>query len=399
MFADFTNVHFEIHTVLLYFQCMREVLQTIGVQGSPLLIFYIEYTVPKGHSLYTRVRVQSKMTILRLITSALMLILIFLGLCRKSESASYQIKCTQNQQCSGMQNCTTLSELAILSPRNDINMTLLLLPGNHSLNVNLSFSNLINFTMYSESSATVICEPSVLVTFENIERVFIRNIIFIGCGENLVSNVDDFILQETTLEGRDDSGTALTVINTAAKIIDCTFVRNQFGTAIDGVRALILLTTDINWFLVGDVTGVVRIGGALISSYSNISISGTTFEDNKAETGGDIFTENSSRISIFNSTFTGDGLMTGLEEAPFGGAIFSHDGEFVIQDCHFRHKNATVGGAVVSSLSTFMINNSTFLLNSATDHGASVFAYKSIVFVSECNFEQNFAGAGAGIAT
>ena len=328
-----------------------------------------------------------------------MLILIFLGLCQKSEGASYQIKYTQNQQCSGMQNCTTLSELATLSPSNDANMTLLMLPGNHSLNVNLSFSNLINLTMYSESSTTIVCEPSVLVTFENIEWVFIQNIVFIGCGGNLVRNVDDFILRDTTFEGRDDSGTALTVINTAAKITDCTFVRNQFGTAIDGVRALILLTTDINWFLVGDVTGVIRIGGALISSYSNISISGTTFEDNKAETGGDIFTENSSKISIFNSTFTGEGLMTGIKEAPFGGAIFSHEGEFLIQDCHFRHKNATVGGAVVSSLSTFTINNSTFLSNSATDHGASVFAHKSMVIVSECIFEQNFAGAGAGIAT
>jgi predicted outer membrane repeat protein len=256
--------------------------------------------------------------------------------------------------------------------------------------------------MYSESSATVIlCKSTVRVSFENIERVFIRNIIFIGCGGNVVKDIDNFTLQETTFEGRDDSETALTLMNTAAKIIDCTFARNQFGTAIDGVRALILLTTDINWFLVGDVTGVIRIGGALISSYSNITINGTTFEDNKAETGGDIFTENSSKISIFNSTFTGDGLMTDRDakEAPFAGAIFSLEGEFLIEDCRFRRKNATVGGAIVSALSTFTIINSTFLLNSATDHGASVFAHRSTVFVSECDFERNCAGAGAGIAT
>ena len=335
--------------------------------------------------------------LLRLLSSGLILILIFLGLCQRSESASYQIKYTQSQQCSGIQRCITLSELPTLN--SDVNMTLVMLPGNHSLNVNLSFSNSINFTMYSESLATVTCESSVFLSFENIERVYIQNINFIGCGGNLARNIDDFVLQETTFEGRDDSGTALTVINTTAKIIDCNFVRNQFGTAIDGVRSLILLTTDINWFLVGDVTGVIRIGGALIASYSNISINGTMFEDNKAETGGDIFTENFSRISIFNSTFTGEGLTTGLEEAPFGGAIFSHEGEFIIKNSHFSYKNATVGGAVVSSLSTFTINNSTFLSNSATDHGASVFAYKSTVFVSECKFQCNFAGAGAGIAT
>ena len=289
--------------------------------------------------------------------SALLLTLI-LGLCQESESASYQVSPTQSQQCSGTQHCTTLSGLSPLSPTKDVNVMLMILSGNHSLNTNLSFSNLINFTMYSESMVTIVCEPSVLISIESIERVFIQKLIFIGCGGNLVRNIDNFILQDITFEGRNDSGTALTVIDTAGKIINCTFMQNQCGTAIDGVRTLILLTTDISWFLVGDVTGVIRISSALISSYSNITISGTTFEDNKAETGGDIFTENSSRISIFNSTFTGEGLMTDTdEEAPFGGAIFSYEGEYLIQDCHFRYKNATVGGAIVSSLSTFTISN------------------------------------------
>ena len=332
----------------------------------------------------------------RLIPSTL--ILITLGLCQRSESVRYQIKYTQSQRCS-MQKCITLSELASLSPSDNVNMTLIMLPGNHSLNMNLSFSDLINFTVYSESLATVVCGSSVLMSFENIERIYIQNMVFVGCGGNLITNIDEFILQKTTFEGRNNSGTTLTMINSTAKIIDCHFVRNQFGTAIDGVRSLILLTTDINWFLVGDVTGVIRIGGALISSFSNISINGTTFENNRAETGGDIFTENSSRISIFNSNFTGEGLTTEIKEAPFGGTIFSHEGDFIIQDCHFRNKNATVGGAIVSSLSTFTINKSVFLSNSATDHGASVFAYKSTVFVYECSFENNFAGAGAGIAT
>ena len=340
------------------------------------------------------------MALPRLILSSLISISMMLGLCQRSESVSYQIKYTQNQPCSGMHTCVTLLELAALSPSMDVNTTLMMLPGNHSLIANLSFSNLINFTIFSESLTKITCESSVFLSFDNIEWVFIQNIFFVGCGGNLVRNVDNFILQGTTFEGHDNSlGTALTVINTTAKIIDCTFAQNQYGTAVDGVRSLILLTTDINWFLVDDVTGIIRIGGALISSYSNISINGTTFEDNKAETGGDIFTEDSSRISIFNSTFTGEGLMAGVKIAPFGGAIFSHEGNFLIQECHFRNKNATVGGAIVSSLSRFTINNSTFLSNSATDHGASVFAYKSTVFVSECNFERNFAGAGAGIAT
>ena len=160
---------------------------------------------------------------LRLSWSALLLTLIFLGLCQKSESASYQVSPTQSQRCSGTQRCITLSGLSTLSPTKDVNVMLMILPGNHSLNTNLSFSNLINFTMYSESMATVICEPSVLISIESIERVFIQKLIFIGCGGNLVRSIDNFILQDITFKGHNDSGTALTVIDTAGKIIDCTF--------------------------------------------------------------------------------------------------------------------------------------------------------------------------------
>ena len=87
--------------------------------------------------------------------------------------------------------------------------------------------------------------------------------IFVGCGGNLVKNVNEFILQETTFEGQQNSGTALTLVNTTAEIIDCTFVRNQFGTVMEGVRSLRIIISDINWFLVGNVTGIVQVGGVI----------------------------------------------------------------------------------------------------------------------------------------
>ena len=330
----------------------------------------------------------------------LLLIFVFLGLFHDSSaSAVYYLTPSPGQSCP-IQNCLTLSEFSG-NRKDDDNITIILVPGKHDLNQNLSFSNLVELKLYSltDSSATMACTSLVFLQFENIERVYIHNVKFVGCGGNLVRNVDEFILQETTFEGQLNSGTALTIMNTTAEIIDCNFVRNQFGTVMNAVRSLLVILSDVNWFLVGDVTGIVQVGGAIVSSYSNITISGTNFESNRAEIGGDIFTEDFSRISILNSTFSGEGVEGINEEAPFGGAIFSHEGEFAIMGCLFTKKNATVGGAVMSSLSNFMINNTTFVQNSATDHGASVFGYDSTISIEKCNFERNFAGAGAGVAT
>lgn len=327
--------------------------------------------------------------------------LITLGLLHESsESTIYFVTPSSSQRCP-KQNCQNLSEFSSNVSNDDDNMTIVLIPGRHRLNENLSLSKLVSLNLYSltDSSAVIACTSSAFLSFENIERVYIHNVNFVGCGGNLVKNVNEFILQKATFEGHGNSGTALTLVNTTAEIIDCTFVRNQFGTVMEDVRSLQVIISDINWFLVGNVTGIVQVGGAMISSYSSVRIRGSKFEDNRAGVGGDIFTEDVSQISIFNTTFSGEGIEGFSEEAPFGGAIFSHEGNFIITGCQFRNKNAIVGGGIMSSLSNFTINNTTFSQNSATDHGASVFGYDSTISIEKCKFEQNYAGAGAGVAT
>ena len=301
------------------------------------------------------------------------------------------------QQC-GTEQCLTLSELAA-NPRSDDNTTLIMLPGSYYLETNISFSNKVELKLYSNSSVKIKCDQSSSLSFESIERVFIRNLNFVGCGGNLASNVDEFVIEDTTFEGKGTSGTSLTLVNTTAEIRNCTFVNNQFGTVKQSVRTLIQLTTGITWFLVGDVTGIIRVGGALITSFSNVSISNCTFLSNRAEVGGDIFTEDASRISIFNSTFSEDGLLKGSDEPPFGGSIFAFEGDYFVERSVFLNKQATVGGAIITSLSNFTVNNTNFLSNHATDHGASFFAFRSDAFIYGCHFENNTAGAGAGVAT
>ena len=45
------------------------------------------------------------------------------------------------------------------------------------------------------------------------------------------------------------------------------------------------------------------MGGAIIATHSNIMISKSTFEDNIAEQGGAIYSEEGSTFTIMNSTF------------------------------------------------------------------------------------------------
>ena len=159
--------------------------------------------------------------------SSLILICFQLGLFHESNaSAVFYITPLLSKNCP-VQSCPSLFEFAGRNDLNsDTNATIALLPGKHNLDQNISFSNLIDLRVYSESNATVVCTLSSFLSFENIERVYIQNVNFVGCGGNLVKNVDNFILRETTFKGEGQSGTALTIINTTAEIIDCTFVRN-----------------------------------------------------------------------------------------------------------------------------------------------------------------------------
>ena len=329
----------------------------------------------------------------------LLIFALFGVILERSNSTVYYIKSSDVESCPlQAQPCLTLSQLSANRSYPN-NLTLTLLPGKHSLQANLSLSMLDTVHIQSNVTATVVCQYSSRLMFEYIKRVYVRNMSFIGCGGNKVNNVKEIIISNTTFRGTDNSGTSLTLANTTAEIVNCSFIRNQFGTIMEGAKSLVLLTSEVKWFLVGDVTGIIRVGGALIASYSNISISNSKFEDNKAQVGGDIFTEDSSSVIISHSFFSGLGLPTNEPEPPFGGSVFTHEGNFSIIDSLFRDKNATVGGAIVSSLSTFTFNRSTFISNSATDHGGAHMAFNCTVFIYECNYRYNYAGAGAGVAT
>ena len=327
--------------------------------------------------------------------------LILLRLTSNCESVIYHIKSNESDPCpSDEQLCLSLPDFAATNHNGNENISLILLPGNHNLTTNITLSNFKRLEMlHLSTNATFTCALSTHFSFEQIESVSIRRVTFIGCGNNLVRDVSKFILQEAVFKGQADTGTALTLINTTAEIDHCSFIGNQFGTVMESVESLKLITTNIAWLIVRNVTGVVRVGGALISTYSNVSISHSTFENNTAEIGGDIYAEEESSIFVYNSTFTGDGPQPANEESSFGGAIFSHQNTLRVTECQFCKKHATVGASIMSSSSEVIVNGSRFDSNSATDHAGGLFAYNSTAFVYGSVFHNNTAAGGAGVTT
>ena len=331
------------------------------------------------------------------------LILILVELAPVSESRiNYYIKPSINESCPvNEQVCLTLLEFAD-DLDNNSNLTVILLPGNHSLVRTLSLSNLTNLRVHTEDIiVTIECQLSSQFSFESTKLVSIKKVNFLGCSNNVVRNVDKFILRESKFIGLPGNGTSLTLINSTVEIVNCTFVGYQFGTTMESVESLKLIVNDIAWLIVRkfNISGIVQVGGVLFANHSNISISHSRFENNTAEVGGDIFSDKDNVISIFNSTFVGNGRQPASEESLFGGAIFSHQSTLDIKECQFHKKHATVGASVMSSLSNVTINISSFDSNSATDHSAGLFSYNSVVYIYRSSFHNNRALGGAGVTT
>ena len=110
------------------------------------------------------------------------------------------------------------------------NTTLLLSPGNHSLNMRLSITNTNNFLRNSNFSndlnTVIVCTDSharFSFTIEDCSRLGLK---FLGaCGGNKVESVTDFRLEDTCFECQaDHRGTAIELVNSTITIKRSFFV-------------------------------------------------------------------------------------------------------------------------------------------------------------------------------
>ena len=274
--------------------------------------------------------------------------------------------------------CLTLTQFAANSKTYlNTSTVLMLLPGNHSLQLNFEIDNITSFEIRGSDSqfeaSTIICTPSQnygVSNFNiyNILQVYIHKIRYMGCtnfyaviGYLLVLQ-SDFSYKSVTRE------TTLEVVGSSVNITRCSFMNNSAG---GGQRA----TNRAGY----------TVGGAMVVTESIIDISDSIFVGNSAESGGAIYAEHGSTVSLFNSTFIENLVICFTPNIEVGSSC--HGGSLYFEECtvniYFSTFQSNVarayiddyayGGALGFTYSTVIIHQSIFVDNIASTDGGAIY--------------------------
>ena len=295
--------------------------------------------------------------------------------------------------------CLTLSQFAADSNSylgNETNISLSFLPGNHSLDRELSLSQADNFSMAKDirESGTVFVEcdsQSGRFNISEITFATVQCLHFIGCGGNRVSQVEQFIVEDTIFQGVEGRGTAL-VLNevSAASIVRSLFHSNTHSSTFENHDISPHASDqDILNYLYLNRNASLAVGGALYTAFSNVSIVSSQFTHNTAEIGGALFADNSS-LHVVRSTYS-------CNRGSFGGVMITSESSVNIDNCNFS-KNAAeiIGGVMITYKDSVSISGSSFTNNIATNGGVMRTSDGSFTITSS-NFTDNSATYGGGV--
>ena len=300
--------------------------------------------------------------------------------------------------------CQTLSEYAHDPGQyfSDSNLTLHFLPGNHTLDINLTITNIHKLEIHGALLPTkVFCDFHVGFTFSNIHRVSIDDLAFVACA----TRRDIYIHSTyTTYYGLHLQSVQM------VQITDCTF-QDSYGSALGVVNSHVVLRDNnflSNCLLCsnGRCDGYHRsprcYGGSVFVQRSNLSITGSSsFSDNSASYGGGVSAEFSSNVYISgNATFRGNSAWYG------GGVSARHSSNVDISgNTTFSGNSASGGdGGGVSAWRSSNVDiggNTTFSGNSASGgHGGGVSVWRSsnVNISGNTTFSNNSARFGGGVS-
>lgn len=212
----------------------------------------------------------------------------------------------REQQCTN--SCLTLSQFA--NSTNDLNVNTILIfwPGKHTLDSNITIFDIRQLLLVSNHSlksphiAEILCDGINGFRFLNIDSLRIHGLEFFGCFFRIVS-VTQVLLKTSNFNSVNDSQSAMRIINSSVTIFRSNFCFNLLGSSQDDYR----------------------VGGAIISTASNLIVLESLFKENRAELGGAIYSEQGSNVSITNSTFIANHVMClrrGI--SCYGGVLCSH---------------------------------------------------------------------------
>ena len=314
-----------------------------------------------------------------------------------NDSVQYYIKPSMNVgvHCPG-DPCLTLAQFAANSTSylsNETNISLSFLPGNHSLDGELSLTHADNLSMtkVTRGNGTVFVEcgsQSGRFSIRESALAAIDGLHFIGCGGNRVSQVEQFVVEDTIFEGVEGRDTALMLNEVTDATIDrSSFLSNTHGTIFshqeifNGIKRL--------KYIYRRRDPSLAVGGALYTASSNVSIVSSNFTGNTAEIGGALFAHNSS-LRIIGSHYS-------YNRASYGGVMITSESTINIDNCTYSHNAAEYGGVMYTSDSSFDISSSNFSTNSATKCGGVMCAFSESSFDIISSVFSNSAAERGGV--
>ena len=184
------------------------------------------------------------------------------------------------------------------------------------------------------------------------------------------------------------------IVNSFVQIIRTSFIANAVGTPFSNLSLLPVLNYPVT------LSASTTLGGALIVSSSDIQFESCLFQDNEANIGGAIYSEQGSSITITNSTFMSNHAKCSNSDLCFGGCLtIRGPGTLRILSSTFMNNTSDqLGGMVALFNASLSISQSSFFANSATSEGGSIFALtQSSVFLNQSTFIENIATSGGAI--
>ena len=301
-------------------------------------------------------------------------------------------------------NCLTLSQFADITSRLNNNVSLLFLPGNHTLLKVLSVENLNDFSAmkYEKEKGEVFvkCDGIGRFIMSKIALVLVKGFHFFGCGENRVNEVDYFVLETSTFQSTEDRRTVLFLDEAKmARISNSSFFSNDNvgdpeNLGIDHIAEIV--------DHIDEESRTYTIGGVIYAAFSNVLIVNSEFNNNTADVGGVVFAYQSS-VHILSSSFTNNKALDGgviatfncsvtIERAffneneaeYFAGVLASYNDLYVIKSSVFSENYAGIeNGVIEGERSEFGITNSSFTSNKADERSG-------VLFMSDCHLNISF---------
>ena len=319
--------------------------------------------------------------------------------------------CPHNTHCATLSEYAQEAELYFTS-----NTTMVFLPGDHTLDKNITVVNVSRLTLRGESSsgniATVVCSGSVGLSFTSMVDFKIDSLTFTSCSRKYVIALPDFIPWNVLPSGATLVHAALLLHSTHAELVNCSF-HDNLGTALVVNNTNITLSgnTFIHNYLLEEFVCVSQcMGGAVTAVYSNLIFTGnTTFLENSG-----IYFRNCTRFSGFYSgailtynntiiNFNGtSNFINNSADYGGGGAIYTYNNTIINFNAasNFINNSAVLGGAIYTNNNTIITFNGTsnFINNSADYNGGAIYTYNNTIinFNGTSNFINNSADNGGG---